>query len=91
MDETWLYHCDPETMHSGSPRPRPKKFRVHTSPGKVLASIFWYLDCIILIDFLPKAQSISAEYYASLLVQLKDILKKNRRARKGHPGGLVLA
>jgi hypothetical protein len=34
MDETWLYHCDPETKqqsmewrHSGSLR--PKKFRVH--------------------------------------------------------------
>jgi len=26
MDETWLYHYDPETKHSGSPR--PKKFRV---------------------------------------------------------------
>jgi len=33
MEETWLYHCDPETkqqsmewQHSGSPR--PKKFRV---------------------------------------------------------------
>ena len=42
MDETWLYHYDPETMecqHSGSPR--PKKFRVQKSAGKVLASIFW--------------------------------------------------
>jgi len=45
MDETWLYHYDPETKqqsmewrHSGSPR--PKKFRVQKSAGKVLASIF---------------------------------------------------
>jgi len=42
MEETWLYHYHPETkqqsmewQHSGSPR--PKKFRVQKSAGKVLA------------------------------------------------------
>jgi len=30
---------------------------------------------ILLVDYLPKDQSINAEYYSSLLVQLKDILK----------------
>ena len=46
MDETWLYHYDPETkqqlmewLHSGSPR--PKKFQVQKSAGKVLASVFF--------------------------------------------------
>jgi len=45
MDETWLYHYEPETnqqsiqwRHSGLPC--PKKFRVQKSTGKVLASIF---------------------------------------------------
>jgi len=58
MDEIWLYHCDPETKqqsmkwrHSGSPR--PKKFRVQKSAGKVLASIFLDQDGILLIDNLP--------------------------------------
>jgi len=59
--------------HSGSPR--PKKFRVQ----KVLASIFWDQDGILLIDYLPKGQTVNAEYYVSLLVQLKDILKEKRR------------
>ena len=45
------------------------------SAGKVLASIFWDQD---LIDYLPKGQIINAEYYSSLLVQLKDILKGKR-------------
>jgi len=84
MDETWLYHYDPETKqqsmewrHSGSPR--PKIFRVQISAGKILASIFWDQDGILLIDYLPKSQTIYAEYYSSLLVQLKDILKEKRR------------
>jgi len=84
MDETWLYHYDPVTKqqsmewrHRGSPR--PKKFRVQKSAGKFLASIFWDQDGILLIDYLPKGQTIKAEYYLSLLVQLKKILKEKRR------------
>jgi len=86
MDETWLYHYDSETKqqsmewrHSGSPH--PKKFRVQKFAGKVLASIFWDQDGILLIDYLPKGQAINAEYYSSLLVQLKDILKEKCRRR----------
>jgi len=63
-----------ERRHSGSPR--PQKFRVHIFAGKILASIFWDQDGILLIDYLPKGQTIDAEYYPSLLVQLKDILKE---------------
>jgi len=84
MDETWLYHYDPETKqqsvewrHSGSTR--PKKFRVQKSAGKFLVSIFWDQDGVLLIDYLPKGQTINAEYYSSLLVQLKEILKEKRR------------
>jgi len=68
MDETWLYRYDPDTKqqtmewrHIGSPR--PEIFRVQKS-----ASIFWHQDGIILIDYLPKGQTINAEYYSSLLV-----------------------
>jgi len=59
----------------------PKEFRVQKSAGKFLASIFWYQDAILLIDYLPKGQTINVEYYSSLLVQLKDILKEKRRGK----------
>ena len=68
-----------EWRHNGSPR--PKKFRVQKSAGKVLASIFWDLDGILLIDYLPKGQTMNAEYYSSLLVQMKDVLKEKRRGK----------
>ena len=78
MDEIWLYHYDPETKqqtmewrHSGLPR--PKKILVQKSAGKVLTSIFWDQDGI--------RQTINVEYYSSLLVQLKDILKEKRRGK----------
>jgi len=81
MNEVWLYHYDPETKqqsvewrHIGSLR--PKNLLVQKSNGKVLASIFWDQDGIFLSDYLPKGQTINAEYYLFLLVQLKDILKE---------------
>jgi len=86
MDETWLYHYDLEAKqqsmewrHSGSPC--PKKFRVEKMAGKFLALIFWYQDSILLTDYLPKGQTINAEYYLSMLVQMKDILKQKRHGK----------
>ena len=51
------------------------------SAGKVLASIFWDQDSILHIDYVPKVQTSNAEYYSSLLVQMKDILKEKRRGK----------
>ena len=56
----------------------PKIFRFQKSSGIILAAIFWDQDGILLIDYLPKGQNINAEYYSSLMVQLKDILKEKR-------------
>jgi len=63
MDETWLHHYKPETKqksmqwrHSGWPR--PKKSRVQKFAGKFLALIFWDQDGILLIDYLPKGQTV---------------------------------
>ena len=86
MDETWLCHYDPETKqqsiewrHSGSLG--PKNTECKNRAGKVLASIFWDQYSILHIDYLPKGQTINAEYCLSLLVQLKDILKEKRRGK----------
>ena len=46
-------------------------------------------DGILLTDYLPKRQTINAEYYSSLLVQLKDILR-GKRCRKFTKGVLFL-
>jgi len=84
IEKTGLYHYDPETKQQSmewrhNDSPRAKKFRVQKSAGRVLALIFWDQDGILLIDYLPKGQTINAERYSSLLVQLKDILKEKHR------------
>ena len=67
--------------------PNPKNSECKNLLEKFL--IFWDQDGILLIDYLPKGQTINAKYYSSLLVQLKDILKEN--AAEMSPRGLVLA
>jgi len=41
----------------------PKKFRVQKSAGKVLASIYWDQDGILLIGYLLKGHTFNAEYF----------------------------
>jgi hypothetical protein len=48
---------------------------------KILASIFWDQEGNLLIDYLPKGQTIKAKYYSTLLVRLKDILKEKFRGK----------
>jgi len=88
MDETWLYHYDPETKqqsmewrHSGSLR--PKNSECKNPLEKYLASIFWDQDGTLLIDYLPKGQTISAGAIEGYF--------EGKTPREGHQGGLVLA
>jgi len=90
IEETWLYRYGLETKqqsmewrYRGSPCPQKK------SAGKVLASTFWDQDAI-LIDYLAKGQTINAEYYSSLRMQFKEILR-GKRSRKVTRVGLLLA
>jgi len=77
MDETWLYHYDPETNQwSGgiAAHPAPKNSDCKNPLERFSPLFFLDQDAILLIDSLPNGQTINAEYYSSLLVQLKDIL-----------------
>jgi len=48
---------------------------------KFFASIFCDQEAILLIHYLPKVQTINAEYYSSLLIQLKKVLKEKHRGK----------
>ena len=80
-DETWIRHFTPEsnrqaaesTAAGGS---RPKRLKTQTSAGKVLASVFWDAQGILLIDYLEKGRTIISDYYIALLVRLKEEIAK---------------
>lgn len=85
-DETWIHHWDPETKqesmqwkHLDSPPPR--KFRTQPSAGKVMATIFWDTEGVILIDYLPPKTTVTGQYYAGVLRRLRDAVKEKRRGK----------
>ena len=67
VDETWLHHFDPENKaqsmawkHVTSPLPR--KLRVVASARKVMATVFWDAEGIVLIDYLEHGSTITGIY-----------------------------
>jgi len=59
-----------EWGHSGSPRPKNSEFK--NPLEKFSPPFFLDQEIILLIYYLPKGQTINAQYYSSLLVHLKD-------------------
>ncbi|KAL0828929.1 hypothetical protein ABMA28_003828 [Loxostege sticticalis] len=85
-DETMVLYHDPlskkESMEWRRPSsPRPKKAKVTQSQKKIMATIFWDLEGILLVDFKEQNTSVTGDYYASLLRQLRDAFKEKRRGK----------
>ena len=85
-DETWVHHWDPETKlesmawkHKGSPT--PVKFRTQPSAGKIMATIFWDSEGVLMVDYAPKGRTITGQYYAEELVRLKECIRQKRRGK----------
>jgi len=82
-DETWIHHYDPESKqqrmqwkHATSPSPR--KFKVQASAGKVMCTIFWDAEGVLLIDFMPHKVTVTGVYYGDLLHKLLLAIKEKR-------------
>ena len=72
VDETWVHYYEPENkarrrQSVGPGSPRPKKFKTQPSAGKVMATVFWDAQGVILLDFLAQKSTITGAYYANLL------------------------
>ena len=64
VDETWVHYCEPENKAQsrqsvGQGSPRPKKFKTQPSAGKVMATVFWDAQDVIMLDFLAKKSTIT--------------------------------
>lgn len=86
MDETWIHHFDPETKQQSMTwkrpsSPTPKKFKVSCSAGKVMASVFWDTEGIIMVDYLEKGATITGSYYADQIRRLREAIKEKRRGK----------
>ena len=54
---------------------QPKKAKTVLLAGKIMASVFWNADGILMVEYLQKGQTINGTYYASLLRQLRENIK----------------
>ena len=86
IDETWVHYYEPEIKAQsrqwvGAGSSRPKKFKTQASAGKVMATVFWIANGVIMLDFLPKRSTITGVYYANLLDQLKTTIREKRRGK----------
>ena len=64
-----------------STSPAPKKAKVVSSAGKMMASVFWDAKGIVFIDYLQKGKTINGEYYAKLLRELRQAIKSKRSGK----------
>ena len=66
VDETWVHYYEPENKAQscqsvGPGSPRPKKFKTQPSAGKVIATVFWDAQDVML-DFLAKKSTILCKF-----------------------------
>jgi hypothetical protein len=58
-----------------------KKQRRHNPEKKIMATIFWDCQGILLVDFKDRNTTVTGEYYASLIYKLKDAIKEKGRGK----------
>jgi histone-lysine N-methyltransferase SETMAR len=85
-DESWLHYYEPETRQQSSQWMArgdcpPVKAKSCPSAGKRMATVFWDCQGILLIDWLPEHRTINSDYYITVLSNLKDAIKRERRGK----------
>lgn len=85
-DETMVLYFDPtskrESMEWRRPdEERPKKAKVQQSRRKIMSTIFWDNEGILLIDFKTEGTTVNGTYYADLLRKLRVAIKEKRRGK----------
>jgi len=85
-DETWINHYDPETNRKACigrrySYPSPRKFKVQASAGKIMCTVFWDAEGILLMDSMPHKVTVTGVNYANLLRKLFVAVKKKCRGK----------
>lgn len=85
-DETWIFSYDPESkqmsmqwLEKGSRG--PTKAKVVKSASKTMMTLFFDSEGVLLADFLEKGATINGQYYANLLIRLRESIKQTRRGK----------
>ena len=90
IDETWVYQYDPETKQQSKqwlPRRSsgPIKFKPERSVKKVMVTVFWDSEGVVLVEFLEGKKTVTGTYYVEVLRKLRAKLAE-KRPEKLHCG-----
>ena len=82
-DKTWIYQYDPETKQQSKqwlPRGSagPIKFKSERSVNKMMTSVFWDQEGVMLVDFLGGRKTVIGSCYVKVLRKLRTELAKKR-------------
>ena len=86
-DETWCHYYKLESKQQSmkwhhSHSPSTKKFRSQCSAGKVMCTVFWDAQGIILLYFLEPGAMFNSERYIKTLIKLKARIACTRSEKK---------
>jgi hypothetical protein len=68
-DESLVHHYQPETE-----RASPTKKRLTSSSTKVMITVFWYHEGILLTAFQPRGQTVNADSYCKILRKFRKAI-----------------
>lgn len=84
-DETWVAYVNAETKqqsmtwgHTASPN-KPKKARQTFSARKVMATVFWDAQGILLVEFMERGTTITSAVYCETMKKLRRAIQNKRR------------
>ena len=83
-DKTWVSHITPESKqqslhwkHTGLPK--RKKFNQTFSTRKIMCTIFWNRQGVLLVEFLPQGTTINSAVYCETLKKMRCAIQNKRR------------
>jgi histone-lysine N-methyltransferase SETMAR len=86
-DETWVKHVNCETKlqsmewgHTNSPK-KPNKILQTLSARKIMATVFWDRQGMLLIDFLERGVTNNSDRYCKTLRKLRRAVQNKRRGK----------
>jgi hypothetical protein len=84
--ETWVHHYQPKSecasiqwKHPSSPS--TKKFKVTPSAGKVMLTVFWDSQEVLLAHFQNGGENVNSALYCEVLLKLQDAIHRKYPGR----------
>lgn len=83
-DETWVAYVTPESKQQSmewrhSTSPKKVKFKQTISARKIMCTVFWDRKGVLLVEFLPRGDTINSTRYCETLKKLRRAIQNKRR------------